>query len=561
MEIISHTWKNKLTSIENIIIILFISSLFIIEPLTNEFLPTYIFRIPYIYNIIGAIICIYIYYKKQQLRITYIDGLLGILLIYNMKSILKFDLIPVTCLTIIIYIMAKTVSDKSKIGYILSFAGCLQVLCMYLQLFDYLPSHHVSFPMTGSFKNPGPLGGFLSICLVATITNYKNMNKWIGRFCIITLIIGVCFSDSRAAWISTLIAIYIGMKHRQIKIIKQMIVIFFVITIFGILSLLLYKTDSAKGRIVIWKISVNMLCDKPIFGKGLCSFQQEYMKYQSHYILENPDSQEYQLLGNNNHAFNEFLEIAYEQGFVGLIIVFSIIALIFYQYWNKSSVLFSSLTAFIIFSCFSYPCSVFLLMILLPLLLGSLSERIPSISFITPIVLRNNILLFASILIGITSYYWIQRERIEKALTQYIYGDDYDSLNYIRQNYNTVKYSTDFIFRYAHILYLKNEYEIAIPIVKQAIQLYPTTDKYCHLAQMYQYTNEYKLAEETYLYAIKMLPHFISPHYNLLLLYKEIGRDRDAQMIALHILENFPSKDHKLHKELKLLTKDFAIVN
>ena len=44
-------------------------------------------------------------------------------------------------------------------------AGTVEAVWGLLQVYSYLPSNHSLYALTGSFYNPGPYSGFLSMCL------------------------------------------------------------------------------------------------------------------------------------------------------------------------------------------------------------------------------------------------------------------------------------------------------------------------------------------------------------------------------------------------------------
>ena len=90
-----------------------------------------------------------------------------------------------------------------------------------LQCFGYLPSENNLFPMTGTFKNPGPLGGFVTVglsiaipCLSLIMTRDQ---KEAGRLsCLVkiasllTFFLGMVVlpaSMSRAAWLALIVAL------------------------------------------------------------------------------------------------------------------------------------------------------------------------------------------------------------------------------------------------------------------------------------------------------------------------------------------------------------------
>nr|WP_289621522.1 tetratricopeptide repeat protein [Bacteroides congonensis] len=114
-----------------------------------------------------------------------------------------------------------------------------------------------------------------------------------------------------------------------------------------------------------------------------------------------------------------------------------------------------------------------------------------------------------------------------------------------------MQYSSSFIFRYARVLFLKREYQLAIPIIKQAIDLYPTTDKYCDLATCYLETGKYKEAENAFSDAITMLPHHIVPRYQLYLLYQKTGEKEKAENMANSIIQIKPKNDNERIREIR----------
>ncbi len=542
------------------------ASIFLTVPVVEIWYSTGFFCIPYLYSIGGILLWMYWHYRNRNLPlvVSWIDILLSLLIIYNIVDIWKYDFLTRLSVFGAIYLLAKNISNESKVACILTASGCLQFFLMLLQLCDCLPSNHSLFNLTGSFENPGPLGGFLAISLIATISNYRSLNKWLrGIWCII-LIIGIFLTDSRAAWAAVVIAsLYIIMQFMNVKLSKQLGVMFLLLMLVGVFSLTLYKPQSAIGRIEIWKVCCNMIGEHPFTGNGIGSFQREYMNYQTHYIHQNNSigQNRLTLLGNNRYAFNEFLHITCEQGFIGLLFVLIILLMLCRSHIRQTSVLFPCLIAFLVFSCFSYPCDVFLLCVCLALILGTLSVNVYHIVIRKFANLRYVLCMIGVLLIGLLSCKWINRDSIESAFRLFLYQDDYESNNYVCQHYSSVEYSSDFVFRYAYTLYLKDEYILALPIMKQAIYLYPTTDKYCDLGNIYQSLGEFKLAEDAFQNAVGMLPHLIYPHYCLFLLYKEAGKQDKANQVARNIMNMVPKIDNEQAREIKTLVENYMKKN
>ncbi|EKJ89182.1 O-Antigen ligase [Bacteroides finegoldii] len=539
---------------------LFFGAVFLIEPVVEIWFPIELFRLPFLYSIIGVFVWIYWHYrdKNSELNISWIDILLFVLIIYNIADIWNYDFFVKLSVGVVIYLLAKKAADESKVAYVLTASGCLQFFLILMQFCDCIPSNHSLFRLTGSFENPGPLGGFMAVSLIATLSNNKYSNKRLKMLCVVFLIIGVFLSNSRAAWLAVLIAsLYMVMQFMSVRFRIQVILVLLLMIFAGVFSLTLYKTKSAKGRIEIWKVCCVMITDSPLTGKGVGSFQREYMNYQSHYIQQNHSLSQNKLLGNNKYAFNEYLHIACEQGFIGLLIILIILILLYQKYIGQSSVLFPCFIAFFVFSSFSYPGDVFLLYSAFALLLGALSVNVCPIRICNLAKVNCCLCLIGGVLVGLLGYKWMNREGMEREFNRFLYGDDYKGADYISQHYSSVKNSADFIFRYAYTLYLKGEYELALPIMKQAIFLYPTTDKYCDLGNIYKSLGNLEFAEKTYKKAIELLPHFIYPRYCLFLLYKENGKQDVTGQVAQDILDMVPKKDNEEIREIKAIVGSY----
>lgn len=542
------------------VIYCFLASLFIIGPIIKVWFPDQTFSIPYFYGCTGMLLYGLQLYHNSQWKLSLTDLLLLALFLYNLSDILKYNYFPIVMSMFVTYLLSKTLSNRSKITYILIGSGILQVLIMSIQWSGILVTNR-TFTIIGSFDNPGPLGGYLGICYIACIGNYRHMNKYVYIVCNFILGGALIFSNSRAAWLGvTLALLYMGMKSLNINRIRQIIIFTVFITAFITLSLTTYKTDSAKGRLAIWKISIEMMTKDPLLGNGLASFRRDYMKHQAYYQNEHPNIDKNKFLTNNGFAFNEYLHILYEQGIVGLSLILTILILLIREGVRQNSPFLLCLIVLAIFSCFSYPLEVFPLLILTSMITGILSTNRYIITLKKDTLLRKWVISTLCVsLIIIMGYRWMENLRLENALHSFLYRNDYKSLDYLSHHHPTIKNNTDFLLRYARILYMKGEYKIAIPIMKQAILLYPTTDKYCELGDIYQSLEQYENAEQAYRHAIYLLPTRIYSHYCLFCLYKNTDQKEKAIDKAYDIIKLSPKKKSQHYIEIISQVKQYII--
>jgi len=177
------------------------------------------------------------------------------------------------------------------------------------------------------------------------LSGYFTM-KSIFLISIICMCLVLPASRSRAAWLAAIagsLFVFQTFKHSNIqtffKTFKQFKrgliatgILLFVLALVGIYK---FKQDSADGRLLIWKVSTEMIKDKPIFGHGSGKFAANYMNYQAAYFKPNPDVPEAMQADNVTYAYNEFLKLAVEKGVIGLLIGLALVWCLFFGKISK----------------------------------------------------------------------------------------------------------------------------------------------------------------------------------------------------------------------------------
>lgn len=133
--------------------------------------------------------------------------------------------------------------------------------------------------------------------------------------------------------------------------------IFFLLIIGLVYCLLMYRIDSVKGRILIYKVTTNMILDNPLWGSGCNTFAANYLNSQYSFFKENPESDFSILADNTEVCLNEFLHIWSEFGLVGVLVIVALLIWLF-RIRNENRLQISlkaSLCALILASIFSYP--------------------------------------------------------------------------------------------------------------------------------------------------------------------------------------------------------------
>lgn len=416
---------------------------------------------------------------------------------------------------------------------ILLAAGCFESVTAILQQFGRLESSHARFLITGTFPNPGPLGGFLAVSSTLLwgliITSQNKRFRWVLVLLFGIIVYALILSDSRAGWMSALtgivcISVWSWRKYLQQFIQtsyrKNIAVWAILIGAAGVLIFTyFYRPMSANGRLLIWRVCADMIADKPLFGFGVNGFANNYMLYQAEYFRLHPDSIFMECADNVAYPYNEFIHTLVNFGVVGL----ALLLFILYSVLScpsstcVSAILKSGFVSLLIFGCFSYPTSVFRLWILFPLFIVLLENK-----FARQSGLKFIGILFLLIATGYLSCLEIIGCQI-KANCKKLYSGNaitkQEAIDYLDGHYEILKIFPRFMDIYAQYAMTGFDNEKRNRIIADAIQVVPSSGLYCDAGDIYCEMQQKDLAAKFYIQAANMVPRRILPKYKLFLLY------------------------------------------
>lgn len=425
----------------------------------------------------------------------------------------------------IIYILAICIPKRNTvIPYLVILWGVLESGVAFLQKMHWLESNHHAFDVTGTFGNPGPLGGLTAVSFTLTLAGiYKAINLKQHILVKITyamtgLIIaaGLILSESRAAWLGVIVAVMWSMSqiHSFPHLIhKKKYVFLSVFIIIGIILCGLYsiRPQSADGRIFIWYNTVRMIADYPLWGTGTGGWLANYMYYQGDFFINHPDSI-YQMLADDViYPYNEYLLVIAEHGLAGWLFLFCL----FYKICKNGTMaenkyLMPSLMVFLIFCFFSYPMHIFRLQVLFICILA-LWQRPCKGRFSLP----SWIICIPLLLVSVLSFL-LYRKSFSDGTSLYSY----------------TCYNLELLEHYAEI-----EKENSLKFWKQYSQVYPNSKLYLEMGERWEEKGVLAKAEECYLTSSYMVPQFLNPQYKLFKIYCVRKDTLSAIKIGNHILK------------------------
>ena len=447
--------------------------------------------------------------------------------------------------------------------WVIMMAVTVEAIWGLLQLHGVLKSYHSVFAISGSFFNPGPYAGFLAcgipLALHCLLSGRAKAEKFLGFACLITAGLILPATMSRAAWLA-IVAGGAPVIIRQLKIKKTVLFVFAGIFIVGaFLGLHAFKKSSIDGRLLIWRVSANIVSEKPLTGSGLGSFQVRYDGSQADYFLSKKVSEKQRMIADTpEYAFNEYVQITVEHGIIGLLLFLGVIYSLFarssldstIQKFSDSKIAVNgSLITFLVFAFFSYPFSMLGLTVLFVVLLAmsaSLSqpvERLTSrwsgtIAGILCLVMAG----FACV--EILSRYTAYREW-KSAQAMYNIGYFEDTIDNYRRLYPKMNRQKQFLFEYARCLSATGKYKAGNEMLVRYLSFGSDPAVYNSMGENYKKMGDYENAEKMYFRASQIVPSRHYPLYLLMNMYKESEQIEKAKNMATILLEKpvkVPSK-------------------
>jgi O-antigen ligase len=443
---------------------------------------------------------------------------------------------------------------SNRILWCISGIFILQATYGICQHIGWFPSNHLNFTLTGSFDNPAGFAANLAIGFpinLLLLLKVRNIERYFIGAGVLIIAIAVFLSGSRTGLLAILISsisfFFIEFKTfrniQKLKYFKPLSVFILVISVTGSLLLYRQKQQSANGRLLIWKVSCEMIKDEPVFGHGYGAFKAKYMDYQADYFKNHPNSKFALLADNVKHPFNEYIKIAVEFGIISLV---TIVSLIMFLLWKivktknqNRGLIFSGLVSLFLFAFFSYPLQYIAVWLLLSFYL---LNAFP----LKEIRLKNTpFSIFTRVVVVVISTFALlhfnlqmQTEIKWKIIAENsLYGKTQEMLPKYKLLYSTpLKQNPFFLYNYGAELNIAEKYGESINILKECESKFNDYDLQILLADNYYNIGSIDKATQTYVYASNMIPCRFLPIYQLFEIYRKTGQKDMAVKWAIEIV-------------------------
>ncbi len=489
-----------------------------------------------------------------------------------------------------------------------SFWLCRESVVGLQQVFGHRLSRHAAFGMTGSFDNPGPFGGFVSILLslvtVFFIRHIKSFAclssmafrgflsvrlknvcrslyvRWILFRFIPLIISGIALffgfivlpaSASRAGWVAFALSLllYITIETDWVRrLVRHKTYLFLAVAAVLVVSagVFLMKKDSAIGRLHIWNMEIRAIEESPWVGTGPGSAMGAYGEAQEQYFRNGNGSTDIvRIAGSPEYAFNEYLKVGMETGIPGLLLAMFLAAASVYVLLKHKSPFAYGLSAAAVFSFFSYPLSVPAIAVTITIFFAVAASCGDGHEKRCPVIAKVAAVMCIPV-IGFVMYSECRRDkesddswRSARQMSSFEMYDD--AIAGMERLYPEMLWNYRYLYDYGYALHKAGRYAESNEIMQKGAKL--SSDPMFHniIGKNFSAMGQYDIAEEEFIKAHYMVPCRLYPLVLLYGLYETAGRDEDMKEVGMKILSMPVNSKNRTMKELKeKIEREMAVI-
>lgn len=481
------------------------------------------------------------------------------------QYVLTDCIIKLTLPVALMILLSEKIISKDLIENVLLFIAYINLAYIILQVGGIWEPESSYFTVTGVSDNPNITAIFLTGCLPLQIRKIQKYDI-LSFSAFIIMILGIIILKCRTAYIGLLIILTVLLLHK-VKLNKHFliqnrkhiaIVGTFIILCAMIIAACLYqmKKDSADGRLLIWKLSAEMINQRPQgYGYGL--FEKEYNLYQANYFLSNGGT--YSERNHADHviaAYNDFLEHGVQGGGIGMIFLAIFYIMAISLSWNQKRMeIFAAFFSFAIMSLTNF-ISTSILPWLLILCYSSLLEY--EKKYVGNF--RNNIYihkLMSLILFGIltiSSYHTIQLTWTQMMLTKYykkVKTGGFVEESTLMTLFPKIGSSEGYWMVCARNYANSKQYNKAIKCVENALQYTSSSSHFYKYYQLCKMSGNEDQGIHAIVTNYGMLPHHITPKFILMQYYDRKGMKYLSVRLAKEIMDTNTKVTNKKSKNIK----------
>ncbi len=312
------------------------------------------------------------------------------------------------------------------------------------------------------------------------------------------------------------------------------------------------KVDSSLGRVLIYKLSFQILKDNYLLGIGIGKFNPIYMEYQARYFATGHYTTKELLLADNVlYAYNDYLQFIISTGVCGMLLLFVyflwvwvVLKRIILQAGNNSYVVLLATVVFIspsVAACFTFVFErlafqiVFIIAITVLCYYEYFAYNKGILKFVPFVVFT---LLSLVVLKGYKErlIYFDAYSKFSETKDLSGAGFKTESLSNLQELYPRLKSDPDYLWFYGTELMNKENYGQAIVIFNYLSEIKKNNSLYAALGKCYSAQGNLVKAEASFIKSINMVPNRFGYRFELYKFYIKVGMQEKAKEVRREIL-------------------------
>lgn len=522
---------------------------------------------------------------------------------YHGLSIRFLDLLGL--ITLYILLRSLPITSYYWLFTAIVLAGIFQAVYGNLQILGYYPSLNSRFSISGSFFNPGPYAGYLAsvfpiafgmyfynkgiLDFLKLVDRKKGILNDFKRYFLIyvpqigmtTILIVLPATRSRASWIAVLVSFFFLLLHKPSYLRNKLdhilpsakkifvVILISISLVMCLLAAYFLKKDSADGRLLIWRIGIDMIKQNPLYGVGYNRFETHFMDFQAEYFEKRQGSNYGLLADNTGYAFNEPLQFLIENGIIGILMAGFIVVFLLVKVPTENQIPWklsiATLLSIGFFGMFSYPSEILPIKMIGVLALSCISlSNSQNSQWIRNLkwnrrgqIIRTGIIgtIILSLFIAYKEFHGLGKniKKWKNAQDLYYNGLYEESLKIFDSLYPShLNTNGEFLMNYGKALSIFEEHKKAINILERSKRYLNNVIIETTLGDSYKAIGKYSQAEAAYEQAANMIPHRFYPQYLLTKLYFESGQYAKANQTAKIVLAKPVKVSSRAISEMKI---------
>lgn len=455
-----------------------------------------------------------------------------------------------------IYFFVKYNKSICLIQWAIVLTGAAQIVVAILQMSGFLLNTNTYFVVGGTVGNPNVLAMLLLLTIISAFyllrrTHTQHLKNFLITYALIAFLL-IVFTKCRTALLGSIfIGIFLFFKYNRISVNRTTRLLW--VSALGVISLgfiylIIEKSDSMIGRLLIWQSCFVKIAEKPLWGFGNSSFHEVYPEAQRLFFEGNSNSTYLRVADAPQWAYNDFVELWIEGGLFS-VLAFGMILFSLIYCWktqkhcniNRNNIAFLSAIIFFILAAVNFAFTAWPILIIFIINLAWSSRMCLNtirIKFDRKywVALVLALFLFSYTLIlgfkaGKNLLFQYQFKQINTTSS----ANKYRFYSRLKEDYSLY---APFTYGYASLLNSENNQQEALQLLQLLNSHAPSFQTSFQMAETCLELNDLKNAKLWYNKSIQFLPNRIIPYSQLFMIEVAEKNFKKADTIKSQILNN-----------------------